>query len=147
MFDPLVVSWGYNADQPSASQFLDYHQMQGTRDFSAFLTVPAAIRFMEENDWVSVAASCRKLVRSNAPRFCELLKTKPLAPLTDDFIGQMISIPVKLSDPEALQQKLFNQYQIEVPIMQQDGKQYMRYSINGFNSQDDLDQLYEALTN
>ncbi|MFX5563067.1 aminotransferase class V-fold PLP-dependent enzyme, partial [Acinetobacter baumannii] len=35
-FDPLVVSWGYNSAFPSHSQFLDYHQTQGTRDYSAF---------------------------------------------------------------------------------------------------------------
>ena len=50
-FDPLVVSWGYKAMFPSPSKFQDYHQMQGTRDFSAFLTIPACIRFMEENNW------------------------------------------------------------------------------------------------
>jgi len=38
--NPLVISWGYKAIKPSSSTFLDYHQMIGTRDFSAFLTVP-----------------------------------------------------------------------------------------------------------
>ena len=59
MIDPLVVSWGYNALFPSDSQFLDYHQMNGTRDYSAFLTIPAAIEFMREHNWEKVAADCR----------------------------------------------------------------------------------------
>jgi len=39
--EPLVVSWGYQAEQPGESQFIDYHQWQGTRDIAAFLSVPA----------------------------------------------------------------------------------------------------------
>jgi isopenicillin-N epimerase len=74
-FDPLVVSWGYRSDHPSHSQFLDYHQTQGTRDFSAFLCTPAAIEFMEKYNWPQVAAECRALVYENVPRFCSLLDT------------------------------------------------------------------------
>jgi isopenicillin-N epimerase len=48
LLDPLVVSWGYKSDHPSHSAFLDYHQTQGTRDFSAFLCIPAALEFMQK---------------------------------------------------------------------------------------------------
>lgn len=145
MFDPLVVSWGYESANPSASRFLDYHQTQGTRDFSAFLTVPATIGFMEENNWTSVAASCRALVRENVQRFCELLSTGPLCPVTEEFIGQMCSLPVKTDQPEILQRLLYEEYKIEIPIMRHGQNVFIRYSINGFNSQADLDRLYDAL--
>lgn len=145
LFDPLVVSWGYNAAMRSHSQFLDYHQMQGTRDFSAFLTVPKAIAFMKENNWTEVAAACRKLVKDNYPRFCELLGSQPICPVTDEFLGQMCSIPIRTQAPEQLQSRLFNEYKIEVPVMRQDEKVFLRYSINAFNSQADLDKLYAAL--
>ncbi|MBS1635331.1 MAG: aminotransferase class V-fold PLP-dependent enzyme [Bacteroidetes bacterium] len=145
--DPLVVSWGYDSAFPSHSRFLDYHQMQGTRDFSAFLTVPAAIAFLEENNWPEVARECRNLVQRNAPRFCELLKTQPLCPITDDFIGQMFSIPIQTEQPEALQRLLFEVYKIEIPVMRHDARVFLRYSINAFNSQADLDRLYSALEN
>ena len=26
-FDPLVISWGYQSDNPSNSKFLDYHEV------------------------------------------------------------------------------------------------------------------------
>jgi isopenicillin-N epimerase len=145
LLDPLVVSWGYNPELPSDSRFLDYHQMQGTRDFSAFLTVPAAIRFMEENNWEAVSADCKQLVRDNAMRFCDLVGTAPIAPVTEDFIGQMFSIPINTKSPQVLQKHLFEQYKIEVPVMTQDGNSYLRYSINAFNSQEDLDKLFVAL--
>ncbi|MFN0031201.1 MAG: aminotransferase class V-fold PLP-dependent enzyme [Flavobacteriales bacterium] len=143
--DPLIVGWGYQSTTPSHSQFLDYHQVQGTRDYSAYLTVPAAIGYMQENKWSVVAAGCRQMVQQNVQRFADLLQTTPLAPIGDDFFGQMCSLEVKGHDPIALKQKLYNEYRIEIPVMPHEGKVYIRYSINVFNTQDDLDELYEAL--
>jgi len=143
--DPLVVSWGYKALKPSHSSFLDYHQMIGTRDFSAFLTVPDCITFMEKYNWAEVSKKCHEMVLSNAQRFFDLLDSTPISPLTSEWIGQMISIPIKTADPELLQRTLFTAYQIEVPIMRQGNDVYLRYSINGFNSQSDIDRLYNVI--
>lgn len=145
LFDPLVVSWGYNALFPSHSQFLDYHQMNGTRDFSAFLTIPDAIAFMQEHDWTNVAAQCRKTVQQNAETFCSVFNSKPLAPVTDDFIAQLLSCQIKTKEPEQLQKHLFNEYKIEIPVMRHGAKVYLRYSINAFNTQEDLDKLFSAV--
>lgn len=145
MLDPLVVSWGYRAAKPSHSQFLDYHQMTGTRDFSAFLTVPACIEFMAAHDWRKVARDCHNMVIGHAGRFFALLETEPVSPLDDQWIGQMISIPIKSPEPEMLQRRLFTQYRIEVPLMRQEDDVYIRYSINAFNAEKDLDALHTAL--
>ncbi len=145
MIDPLVVSWGYNALFPSHSTFLDYHQMNGTRDYSAFLTVPAAIKFMEDHNWLQVAADCRKLVQQNALAFCELLGSAPLAPVNDDFILQLFSAEIKTTEPENLHRHFFDIYKIEIPVMRHGDKVYLRYSINAFNSQQDLDTLFAAI--
>ena len=146
LFDPLIVSWGYESAAPSNSQFIDYHQMQGTRDFSAFLSVPAAIDFLQENNWPQVAADCRQLAHSNYKRFCDLLDAEPLCPITDEFLGQMCSVPIKTSQPENLQRLLYEKYKIEIPVPRQDDKVFIRYSINAFNTQEDLDTLYNALS-
>ena len=143
--DPLIVSWGYKALKPSHSNFLDYHQMIGTRDFSAFLTVAASLEFMEKNNWPAVSKKCHEMVLANAPRFYTLLGSKPISPLNNEWIGQMISIPINTPEPEILQRKLYTDYKIEVPIMRQENDVYIRYSINGFNSVEDLDILYNAL--
>lgn len=145
LIDPLIVSWGYKALFPSHSTFLDYHQMNGSRDYSAFLTIPAAIQFMEQHDWPQVAAACRKLVHQNAPAFCELLGSTPLAPITDDFILQLCSAEIKAPEPEKLYRHLYDRYRIEIPVMRHGDKVYLRYSINAFNSQRDLDLLFEAI--
>jgi len=144
-FDPLVVSWGYDSAMPSHSRFLDYHQLQGTKDYSAFLSVPDAIRFMEQHDWPAVRVHCRTLVQDNAARFCSLLKTEPLAPVNDDFIAQLYSIRISVQEPEKLHRLLYERYNIQVPVMQHEDQCYMRYSIQAFNTQEDLDKLYIAL--
>ncbi len=143
--EPLVVSWGYKAAKPSHSKFLDYHQMIGTRDFSAFLTVPMCIIFMHENNWKAVSKKCHEMVLANAQLFYDLLGTKPISPLSSEWIGQMISIPIKTTEPEILQRKLYTEYKIEIPIMRQGNDVYMRYSINTFNTMEDLEALYKAL--
>ena len=143
--EPLVVSWGYKALKPSHSHFLDYHQMIGTRDFSAFLTVPKCISFMNEHNWPDVAKTSRETVITNAPLFYTLLGTQPISPLTNEWIGQMISIPIHTKEPELLQRTLFKEFNIEIPIMRQGNDIYMRYSINAFNTPQDLDALYSAL--
>ncbi|MGB4843060.1 MAG: aminotransferase class V-fold PLP-dependent enzyme [Ferruginibacter sp.] len=145
LFDPLIVSWGYDAMFPSNSQFLDYHQMQGTRDFSAFLTIPDAIEFMQQHNWESVAAECRKLTQDNASAFCELLHATAMAPVTDDFIAQLYSAEIKTSEPEKLKAHLMNEYKIQVPVMRHGDKVYLRYSINAFNKQEDLVKLFAAI--
>lgn len=145
MCDPLLISWGYNSAKPSHSQFLDYHQLQGTRDFSAFLTIPTAIDFMKENNWTEVAENCRKIAMSNADRFRDLLNAEPLQYSKEDFIFQLCSTLIKTKQPEQLHQLLFDKYKIEIPVMQHEDMILLRYSIQAFNSQQDLDILYNAL--
>ena len=145
LFDPLIVSWGYQSTAPSQSQFLDYHQMQGTRDFSAFLCIPNAIEFMQQNNWSAVSNKCKEMVQQNATRFCKLLKATPTAPITDDFICQLYSTPIKTKQPLELHRHFFNQYKIEVPVMPHGDNVFLRYSIQAFNTQNDLDKLYNAV--
>lgn len=146
LFDPLIISWGYKADKPSHSLFLDYHQQQGTRDFSAFCCIPAAIEFMKEHNWDEVSAHCRQLVLGNAMRFCNLLGTEPLLPLDDFFVRQLFSIPICTQDPELLKARLYDEYRIQIPVMRHGDRVFIRYSIQAFNQPEDLDRLEEALT-
>lgn len=145
MLDPLVVGWGYESVAPGESQFLDYQEFQGTREISAFLATPKVIDFLEENNWKQLAKDCRQLVLENYQRFCDLLKTQPICPISEEFLGQMASIPIKTTNPVELKELLFNKYKIEIPIMPLNGNYFLRYSINAYNSQEDLNTLYAAL--
>ena len=143
--DPLVVSWGYESLFPSESQFLDYQEYQGTQDVSQYLCTPKVIEFLETNNWEQISDDCKKIVRDNYQRFCDLVNTKPICPITDVFLGQMASIPIKTSKPMELKELLYTKYNIQIPVMPLNGSVYIRYSINAYNSQEDLEVLYQAI--
>lgn len=143
--EPLVVSWGYESVAPGESQFLDYHELQGTRDVSAFLCTPKVVEFLEENDWKAISKSCKQVVLDNYQRFCDLLNTTPLCPVTDEFLGQMASVPINVTNPAELKELLYSKYKIQIPVMPLNGNYYIRFSINAYNCQADLDKLYAAL--
>lgn len=143
--EPLVVSWGYESVAPGESRFLDYHELQGTRDVSAFLCTPKVVEFLQNNDWKSVSKDCKQIVLDNYQRFCDLLNTKPLCPITSEFLGQMASVPIHTNKPVELKNHLYDKYSIQIPVMPLNGNFYIRFSINAYNSQADLDVLYKAL--
>ena len=144
--DPLIVGWGYQSETPSKSRFLDYHQHQGTRDISAFLTAPAAIQFLKENNWTQKSAESKKLILENYQRFCDLLGSKPICPISSEFLGQMCSIPIQTNNPTALKEMLYQKYKIEIPVMKIGHGVFIRISLNAYNMPNDLEILHAALT-
>jgi isopenicillin-N epimerase len=96
LLEPLVVSWGWNRDvgrvsipgedevgmesRPtglldlgtSTGRFVDQNEWQGTRDPSAYLSVPVAIQFQAEHDWPRVRVECHELLREARRRIEEL---------------------------------------------------------------------------
>jgi isopenicillin-N epimerase len=57
----------------------------------------------------------------------------------------MASVPVKTSKPAELKDLLYDKYKIQIPVMPLNDKVYLRYSINAYNTQEDLEVLYRAL--
>ena len=143
--EPLLVSWGYKSVQPSHSLFLDYHQMQGTRDFSAFLTIPKAITYMQQHDWEHVKSACRAVVQTTGPQLLEALGSQALAPIGDAFYGQMFSCPIATAHPENLQRILFDEFRIEIPVMPHGSATYLRFSVQAFNHPDEFQHLLSAI--
>ncbi len=143
--DPLVFSWGYNPEDNSPSQFLDYHQLNGIRDYSAFLTIPAAVEYLNKIDWQENAKQCNEVILEAYPKFCALVGSEPLCPLSIDFLGHMCSIPISPKDPIQLKEDLFNEFKIEIPVMEHKGAVYLRISYHSYNDGADLEKLYEAL--
>lgn len=143
--DPLVVSWGYDAEFPSGSIYQDYHQYQGTRDSAAFMTVPAAIQFFKDNNWEEHKTECRKLLQHYYHIICETLGTEPICPVNDEFLGQICSAPVNTDDPIALYNLLYDKYKIEIPVFNLDGKIFIRTSFQAYNSEKEIEILLDAL--
>jgi isopenicillin-N epimerase len=135
---PLVISWGYEGDDPS---FLSRHEKQGTRDPSAYLTVPAAIDWQREHDWDSVRERCHELAR----RARNELGLEPLAPDSSEFFRQMVTLRLPERAPEDLQERLYDEHQIEVPVYERNGSRFIRPSFQGYNDDADLERLGQAL--
>jgi isopenicillin-N epimerase len=143
--DPLIISWGYESTNPSGNLYFDYHQFNGTRDFSAYLTIPKAIEFREKHNWTEVSGNCKSELRRLAPGLFEELNSEPLAPLTVEFFGQICSIPIRTDQPEKVQRLLFEKYKIEIPVMRHADKCYIRFSFQAFNNELEIQYLIESL--
>jgi isopenicillin-N epimerase len=145
--DPLIVSWGTKPtpDIATGSRFIDILQWTGTKDPTAALTVPTAIQFMKDHDWENVRGQCHQLLRQAIERICDLTKLTPLYPLDSDFYSQMGIAPLPKSDLVLLKSRLYDEYQVEVPLTQWLDKQFVRISIQGYNTQQDVDALVNAL--
>ena len=68
--------------------------------------------------------------------------------MTGDYawFRQMAVIPVPAStDPVALKSRLYDEYRIEIPVTIVDDKPMLRISIQGYNSEDDVNALVSAV--
>ena len=141
------MSWGYHAtpDIATGSRFIDYLQWTGTKDPTAALTVPTAIQFMKDHDWDSVRDQCHRLLRQAIEKICELTELPPLYPVDSDFYYQMGIAQLPASDLSLLKLRLYDEYKIEVPLTEWQDKQFVRISVQGYNTQEDIDALVSAL--
>jgi len=145
LLEPLIVSWGYESDNPSQSRFLDWHEYNGTRDYSAYLCVPEIVKFRKHHNWETLIEQSKSLILKWYPKFCALMKSEAICPLNKDFLGQMCSVPINTTSPLELKEELYQKYKIEIPITNL-GKQYfIRISIQPYNTATDLEYLYKSL--
>jgi isopenicillin-N epimerase len=159
------VSWGWNGGDESAgllhlgdhtSRFIDEQEWQGTRDIAAYLSVPAAIHFQAEHDWPRVRQECHERLRYARQAIAEMTGLEPICPDTDltgfrnlsglhAWYAQMATIPLPPCDAEELKQRLYDDHRIEVPVIEWGGRPFVRVSVQGYNTQDDVDCLVAAL--
>jgi isopenicillin-N epimerase len=146
ILDPLVVSWGYQGEKPGPSQFIDYHEWQGTRDLAAFLSVPTAIKFQQEHHWHTVQERCHNLAMRAREKINALTGFEPTSPNSLDWFGQMVAVRIPDTvNHEELQVHLYDNYNIEVPIYRWQDRQFIRISFQAYNPDSDLDVLLQAL--
>lgn len=140
--DPLVVSWGWESEEPSHSQFLDYHQYQGTNDISAYLSVPSSIKFLNDNNWESISQYCHQKVIESRQILLETSKTRAICP--DEALGQMSSIKLNIDDASSLY-KYLKKNNIEAPIINWNGLIFLRISFQCYNTMEDIYLLNKYL--
>ena len=145
LLEPLVVSWGWEARDPGPSRFVDEQERQATRDFSAYLSVPAAIEFLAANDWDRVRDECHELARWTASEVAELTGLPPLTADSPTWYAQMSTMPLPPGDEVALKTRLYDQYRIEIPVIVWRDQRFVRISVQGYNSRADCMRLVDAL--
>jgi isopenicillin-N epimerase len=144
LVEPLVVSWGWRADKPGPSRFVDEHDWTGTRDPSACLAVPAALAFRRDHDWDRVSAGCRALARQARDLLLAETGLPALCP-PDPWLAQMVAVPLPPRDPDALNAVLRERHEIEVPVTTYGGRPWLRVSLQAYNSLADIEKLVVAL--
>ena len=152
LLDASVISWGYARHTGGHSGFEAYLgktpfeqrlQWQGTRDLSAWLAVPDAMAFRQRNNWPAVQSRCHQLA---AHALATISERHGLAPISrDGDWAQMVAIPVPALEPESLRAALFNHYRIEVPVTSHSGQVFVRLSVQGYNTDEDISRLVQAL--
>jgi len=143
ILEPLVVSWGWDAEQPGISRFVDYHEWQGTRDIAAFLSVPAAIEFQRKHQWDEVRHRCIELAAETRDRLLNIFGTTRL---TGPHAWALQMAAVELPEPNRdLQRQLREAHSIEVPVHQWHNRSYLRFSFQGYNDLADANSLIDAI--
>ncbi|GIR93659.1 hypothetical protein CM15mP94_0740 [bacterium] len=135
---------GRGGDDPGPSQFLMDFQWQGTKDMSAFLAIPSAIRFLQKNKWREKSVISKNLISYLAGRLKDILGTESLFK-NKNWIGQMISYPLPMDSPVNLKDMLWDDFKIEVPIFDWGKRNFIRVSAHFYNDQKDMDHLIKAL--
>jgi isopenicillin-N epimerase len=141
--EPLVVSWGWEAEKPGPSRFVDWHEWQGTRDLAAYLTVPAAICFQAEHDWDDVGRRCHQLAVETRGRIDALTGLPPISP--DTWFMQFFAARLPECDLDVLKVRLYDEHRIEAPLIRWNGQAFIRVSFQVYNDEADADALLRAL--
>ena len=140
LIEPLVISWGYDSEHPSSSQFLDYLQWQGTNDISAYLTVPETINFLKKKNWNEKAKKCRELNLWAAKKIQQELKLKPLA--NSHFLGQMSSYLFDFKgDLLSNQLEFYKKYKIQIPFFSWNDNTLFRISVQAYNNKEEIENF------
>lgn len=141
--EPLIISWGWGEPDDS---LVNRNQWQGTRDVCAFLTVPDAIDFQQVHDWPTIREQCHALASAALTRAVDTFGQTPLSVNSPQWFGQMVALPIPpVSDPIAIKKRLIEDYRIEIPLTHHAGRDFVRLSVQAYNTADDIDALFNAL--
>ena len=143
---PLIVSHHYGEG------FVPEFGWQGTRDLAAWLSAPRGLAFMSELGWDRVMAHNHQLAAWAHQMLCHRLGVNPISPLDGSLLGSMATLRLpgplaKMDDGQvqALQRRLYDEFRIEVPIMQWSGTCFIRPCCQVYNTAADYHRLADAI--
>ncbi|MFZ5439627.1 MAG: aminotransferase class V-fold PLP-dependent enzyme [Myxococcota bacterium] len=142
---PPVISHGANSPRTDRSRFQLEFDWVGTADPTAVLAVPAALDFMGAllpGGWPALMEQNRADALAARAQLLDALGTEPICP--PELVGAMAAVPLR-SAPKGLQDRLFHEHRIEVPIIPFGDRTLVRVSMQRHVRPGDLAVLLRAL--
>jgi isopenicillin-N epimerase len=152
MLKPHLPSWGRSlGGQPARWQ--DELNWLGTRDPAPFLSVPAAIDFLEQAGLERFRQQTHELARYARQCLEPVLGQTATIPDSLDWYGSMIAIPLppiatgklKPNSIHPLQQALWDRHRMETLVTECHGHRYLRISCHLYNSAEEIDAFRDAV--
>jgi len=168
--EPATISHGANVPVTDRPRYRSEFDWQGTLDPSAWLSVPAALRYVAglvDGGWPAVMARTYELTLQAKRDLEAVLGTRASL---DEMLGSMVALPLPVDGPlaegapregepsphdvESLQTLLFDRFRIEVPVYAwpvpaaqspDPRRRLIRVSMGLHNAPDDLARLVAAL--
>jgi len=151
---PLQVSWGWqrdvrrldDRDEFGSTPRLRFLEFEGTRDLCPWLAVPDAIDFQTAIGWERIREHNAELAAHVRRRLGELPGLTPHTPAHPELHGFLTAfrLPAGVVAP-VLRQRLWQEYRIEVPIVERPDALLVRVSTHFYNMETEVDRLAEAL--
>ncbi|MCP4847250.1 MAG: aminotransferase class V-fold PLP-dependent enzyme [Verrucomicrobiaceae bacterium] len=141
---PPVVSWG-NISKGSTALLLE-NEWQGTADISATLAVSDAIAFLEKHHWFDeVIPDCTRLLSSATSSLLEITGQHDIYGSAELRAPQMASFLLPEGDCSTLHSRLFEEYQVELPVFTAPQGNLFRVSLQAYNTEEDITRLVASL--
>ncbi len=148
LLDPLIVSAGWQSDQPGPSQFQDYFEYIGTRDLAAFLAVPDAIQYQAAHHWDAIRTQAHSYAQEALESITAITEIDPLYPADSDWYAQMVTVPLPDEiDPPVFKERLYNEFKIEAPMIVWEGRKMIRLSFQAYNRHSDVEAVVFRCSN
>lgn len=139
---PVLKSWGRLL--PAMPETWDEEFIwSGTRDPSGYLSIPVAIEVLQSIGLDKFREHAYGLAGYARERLVDLTGQSPIAP--KNWYGCMAHVPLPDGNYNELQQWLWNNKGIEVPIVDFDGRWFVRVSCHLYNRRDQIDLLVDSL--
>jgi isopenicillin-N epimerase len=143
---PLVIS--HHLGEGFSREFW----WQGTRDYSTWLSIPCALEFMAQLGWKKVMNHNRAMAAWVQEMLCEAWGVEPISPIDGSMLGSMATVPLPAPfdgltelQTQSLQQALYAEHQIEVPVVRWGDRTFVRPCCQVYNSTDDYRRLAECI--
>lgn len=150
---PTTVSWGRSLSGRPFTWKDEFH-WPGTFDPAAHLSTSAAIEFLSSVGLDDFRSTTHALAAEARNRLISEVDAEPLSPDSLEWYGSMVTMRlpwlatrdsgVPINHP--FQTALWEQFQIEAPVMQLNGRSHIRISCHLYTKPAHIDALIEAVT-